>query len=187
MKRSANERVRLLAHLANSRGQSVDDEHDEITRQFVHHAMAFAARMQDIRKALGRTIGLSGTQYTILISIARRERKGGVGLRDIAERLHFTPAFLTIEVNKLAAAGLIAKKENPDDRRRVLLTISPKARELLRSIRAIQQPANSVLFEDVTTDDFDMMRRKMLGLVNNSERALQLIGLLAGPARGDED
>jgi DNA-binding MarR family transcriptional regulator len=186
MKRTTHERSRLLAHLAGSRIPRHDDEYDEIFRQFVHHTMAFATRMQDIRKALGRTIGLSGTRYTILISIARRGRKGGVGLSDIADRLHFTPAFLTIEANKLAADGLIAKRENPDDRRRVLLSITPKARELLRSVRTVQEPANSLLFGDLSSDDFDLMRRKMLELVDNSERALGLIELLSGP-RGRQD
>src|SRR5262245_20972892 len=62
----------------------------ETFRQFIHHATAFGTRMQAIRKALGRAIGLSATQFTILVAIARRERKGGIGLNDIAERLHFT-------------------------------------------------------------------------------------------------
>jgi DNA-binding MarR family transcriptional regulator len=164
-----------------------DDEHNEKFRQFVHDTMAFATRMQTIRKALGKTIGLSGTQYTILISIARRARKGGVGINYVSERLHFTPAFATIEVNKLVVAGLILKKENPEDRRRVLLSITPKARELLRSLTTVQGPANSLLFEGLSSADFDLMRQKMLRLVSNTSRALQLIGFLSGEQLPPDD
>lgn len=154
----------------------------EAFRQFIHHATAFGTRMQAIRKALGRAIGLSATQFTILVAIARREPKGGMGLNDIAERLHFTPAFATIEVNKLVAAGLVTKRENPEDRRRVILAVTPKASELLRSLQAIQDPANAILAEGLKPEDFDLMRETMLQLVNNTGRALQLIEFLTGDA-----
>jgi DNA-binding MarR family transcriptional regulator len=178
MKRNTKDRVRLLG----AQPQPQDEEHREVFRQFIHHTTAFATRMQAMRKALGRAVGLSATQYTILVAIARREPKGGVGLNAIAERLHFTPAFATIEVNKLVAAGLVVKRENPTDRRRVLLSITPKARELLRSLRTIHEPANSILAEGLSPDDFDLMRQKMLQLVNNTSRALQLIEFLTGDA-----
>jgi MarR family transcriptional regulator, organic hydroperoxide resistance regulator len=179
MARNTKNQARMVAHLG-ARAEIQDDDHSEIFRQFVHNSMAFATRMQAIRKAFGRAIGLSGTQYTILTAILRRERKGGVGLNYIAERLHFTPAFATIEVNKLAAAGLVTKKENPDDRRRVLLSLTPQARELLRSLKPVQDPANGILFEGLSPDDFETMRDKMLQLVNNTTRALQLIEFLSG-------
>jgi MarR family transcriptional regulator, organic hydroperoxide resistance regulator len=177
-KRNTQDRIRLLG--AEAAGQ--DDESREIFRQFIHNTTAFGTRMQAIRKALGRAIGLTATQYTILVAIARRERKGGVGLNAIAERLHFTPAFATIEVNKLVAAGLVTKRENPEDRRRVLLAITPKARDLLRSLRTIQEPANAILAEGLSPEDVDVLRGKMLQLVNNTSRALQLIEFLTGDA-----
>lgn len=178
MKRNTKDKVRLLG----AQLPAQDDEGREIFRQFIHNTTAFATRMQAIRKALGRAIGLSPTQYTILVAISRRERKGGVGLNYIAERLHFTAAFATIEVNKLVAAGLVTKRENPEDRRRVLLAVTPKGRDLLRSLKAIQEPANDILAEGLSHEDLDLMRQKMLQLVNNTSRALQLIEFLTGDA-----
>jgi DNA-binding MarR family transcriptional regulator len=182
MKQNTNEKIRFLSRRAGSLSPALD-EHEDLFRQFVHATMAFASRMQVIRKALGSAIGLSGTQYTILISIARRERKGGVGLTYISERLHFTPAFATIEINKLVAAGLVNKKENPDDRRRVLLSITPRARQLLRSLKSLQGPANNLLFEGLTPGDLDSLRDKMEQLANNANRALQFIEFLANDSR----
>lgn len=178
MKRNTKDKVRLLG----SQLQGQDEDRQEVFRQFIHNSTAFATRMQAIRKALGRAIGLSPTQYTILVAIARRENRGGAGLNYIAERLHFTPAFATVEVNKLVAAGLVTKRENPEDRRRVLLAVTPKGRELLRSLTAVQEPANSILAEGLSAGDIDLMRQKMLQLFNNSSRALQLIEFLTGDA-----
>src|SRR5690606_17505320 len=105
------------ADLTVSRPQLLVKGGDEDFRRFVHDTMAFAIRMQAMRKALGHTIGLSGTQYTVLLSIARHHKRDDVGINFLSERLHSSPAFITLEVNKLVAAGLVSKTENPEDRR----------------------------------------------------------------------
>jgi hypothetical protein len=43
---------------------------DRAFRQFLHDTLAFSARLQAVRGQLGAVIGLSGTQYTVLIAIA---------------------------------------------------------------------------------------------------------------------
>src|SRR3979411_2173642 len=73
---------------------------DRAFRQFVHDTLAFSARLQQVRGQLGQVIGLSGTQYTVLIAIAHlsgTEEKVGVNL--VADHLHFSGAFITIEIN----------------------------------------------------------------------------------------
>lgn len=148
-------------------------------RQFVHDTLAFAARIQSVRNALGSVIGLSGTQYTILIAIAREQHKTGVGINHVAEQLHFSPAFVTIEVNKLVAKRLIVKKENAEDRRRVILTTTPKAEELLRNLTVVQRPVNDLLFEQLDAEDFERLRLKMSQMVDSADRALRLFEFLS--------
>ena len=168
--------------LTVSRPQLLIRGSDHAFRQFVHDTLAFATRIQAIRNALGGVIGLSGTQYTILIAVAREQHKKGVGINHIADQLHFSPAFVTIEVNKLVAARLVSKAENPDDRRRVLLTITAKAEELLRNLTVVQRPVNDMLFESLSAEDFERLRRKMTSLVDHADRAIQLLEFL--PQRG---
>ena len=69
------------------------------------------SKTRSMRSQLGQVIGLSGTQYTVLIAIAhlrREDEKVGVNL--VADHLHFSGAFITIEINKLVAAGLVEKE-----------------------------------------------------------------------------
>ncbi|MCC6887808.1 MAG: winged helix-turn-helix transcriptional regulator [Hyphomicrobiales bacterium] len=160
--------------LTVSRPQLLSRGSDRTFRQFVHDTLAFSARIQAIRNALGGAINLSGPQYTILIAIARNQPNNPVGINHIAEQLHLSPPFVTIEVNKLVAARLITKRANTKDRRRVVLTITPKARTLLRWLTSIQRPANDVLFESLSSDDFAHLRRKMPEMVASADRALRL-------------
>ena len=105
--------------------------------------LAFAARIQEVRSRLGRTVGLAGQKYTVLIAIAHlQDQDGGVGINEIAAHLHLSGAFVTIETNGLIKSGLVAKRTNPRDRRRVLLMITPKAARLLDRLTVVQAPVN---------------------------------------------
>jgi MarR family transcriptional regulator, organic hydroperoxide resistance regulator len=149
-------------------------------RQFVHDMLAFAGHIQEVRNRLAAMIGLSGTQYTILIAISHLLRaEGGVGVNRVAEHLHLSGAFVTIEVNRLVDAGLVSKRSNPEDRRRVLLTLTAKARNLLDRLRPVQRPVNDTLFESISAAEFDLLRRVMGRLVANGGRALRLVDYLA--------
>lgn len=165
--------------LTVSRKALLVDGSDEAFRQFVHDTLAFSARIEAVRNTLASVIGMAGAQYTILISIAQEQGLTGVGINHIAERLHYSAPFVTIEVNKLVASNLVEKRGNPDDRRRVLLTVTPKARDLLNQLAAVQRPVNDALFSTLSAADFQRLRKKMSELVGTADQALNLAGLMS--------
>ncbi len=117
--------------------------------------LAFSARLQAVRGQLGAVIGLSGTQYTVLIAIAHLSGTDEkIGVNQVAEHLHFSGAFITIEINKLVSNGLVEKETDEEDRRRVILTITPKARALLNELAPVQRPVNDMLFRSMSAAGF---------------------------------
>jgi MarR family transcriptional regulator, organic hydroperoxide resistance regulator len=159
-----------------SRPELLVGNSDHAFRQFVHDTLAFSARLQQVRSQLGQVIGLSGTQYTVLIAIAHlqgEDEKVGVNL--VADHLHFSGAFITIEINKLVAAGLVEKETDSVDRRRVVLTITPKARALLNELAPVQRPANDLLFSSLSAKDFERLRKIMSRLVGTADKAINLL------------
>lgn len=168
--------------LTVSRPELLVDNSDLAFRQLIHDTLAFASRIQEVRNRLGQTIGLTGTAFTILISIRHLQDKDGIGVNQLAEHLHLSGAFVTIEVNKLVKDGLVRKRTNPSDRRRVLLTVTQKARDLLQSLTAIQRPTNDVLFGDLTSEEFHILRNLMARLVVTGDKSLALLDYLASQA-----
>jgi DNA-binding MarR family transcriptional regulator len=149
---------------------------DQAFRQFVHDTLAFSARLQQVRGQLGQVIGLSGTQYTVLIAIAHlRGTDERIGVNVVADHLHFSGAFVTIEINKLVAAGLVEKETDTEDRRRVVLGITPKARALLNALAPVQRPANDLLFSCLSAKDFSKIRKLMSELVETADQAIRLL------------
>lgn len=166
--------------LTVSRTELLVDGSDRDFRQLVHDTLAFAARIQEVRSRLGGLIGLSGAQYTILVAVAHLQgRDGGVGVNLLAEHLHLSGAFVTIEVNKLVAADLVTKEVNPEDRRRVLLTVTAKANQLLDDLTTVQRPANDALFGCLSAVDFHAFREVVAQLVLTGDRTLKLLDYLA--------
>ncbi len=161
-----------------SRPELLMDGSDQAFRQLVHDIMAFGARMQENRARVAEYIGLSAQQYTILTTIAHHQDQDGFGIIQVADHLRLSGAFVTIEVNKLVEAGLVAKKTNQADRRRVLLTVLPKGRALLDKLCKIQRPSNDTIFGSLSAADFQILRTIIPQLVEASDQSLKLIDFL---------
>ncbi len=161
-----------------SRAELMLDGTDLAFRQLVHDIMAFAARMQENRSRVAGYIGLTGQQYTILITIAHHQEQNDFGIIQVAEHLRLSGAFVTIEVNKLVEAGLVRKKPNPNDRRRVLLTVTLEARELIDRLSRIQRPSNDTIFASLSAADFQTLRTIIPQLVEATDQSIKLIDFL---------
>jgi MarR family transcriptional regulator, organic hydroperoxide resistance regulator len=173
--------ARKTSKLTVSRPELLVDGSDTTFRALVHDMLGFSARIQDIRNKFGRLLDLSGTSYTILMSIAHLQH-GEAGINAIADHLHFSGAFITTEVNKLVKAGLVAKVTNPEDRRRVRLTLTPEARTQLDALTGIQSPVNDMLFP-LSAEEFQMLGQIMSKLVLSSDQALHLVDYLSLQAK----
>jgi DNA-binding MarR family transcriptional regulator len=159
------------------------DGKDDQFRQMVHDALGFSARLQEIRNKFGEIIGLSGPAYTILIAIEHLERDGDVGVSRVSEHLHLSGAFVTIEVGKLVKGGLVDKVGHPEDGRRVILSVTPKARVMLDDLADIQRPINDTIFDALDPASFPVFASTISALVAGTEEALALINLFAEQRR----
>lgn len=160
------------------------DASDQGFRTFIHDFLAFSQMVSDIRAGFGEYIGLTGIGYTTLISISHLQGATGIGVNAIAEHLHLSGAFITTEVAKLVRAGLVRKRVNTKDKRRVLLTVTPAGRKLLNKLAVVQAPVNDALFETLSADEFVRLKGMMARLVPCASRGLSLLDYLTGAREG---
>jgi DNA-binding MarR family transcriptional regulator len=152
-------------------------------RGLVHDLMAFAHHIEACRDGFGAIAGLSGVQYEIFMAVQRfrslQGAAGGISVGQVAARLHRSGAFITLEVNKLVAKGVLAKADDPADGRRVLLSVSKAGEALARSLAPVQQQVNDVLFACLDRKDFERLRALAAELVGCGDRATALIDYLS--------
>jgi DNA-binding MarR family transcriptional regulator len=84
-----------------------------------------------LRKELA-PLGITGGQASLLWAISRRAR---IGVRELAELEGVSPPAMTAYVDRLEAAGLVARRRSETDRRRVELELTDAGLRVLRSAR----------------------------------------------------
>lgn len=141
----------------------------------MHGLLAFTARLEATRQGLGAFIDLSGPQYSILISISHLSRSMDVSVSTVAGHLHYSGAFVTVEVGRLAKMGLVDKSPHPTDGRRVTLTVTPAGDARLGRLAPVQAAVNDTLFAALGPSDFDRMLTLLPGLVAGGDNALALL------------
>ena len=144
-------------------------------RRLIHDLIAYGHRLDACRDAFAAIAGVSGVQYEILMLVSRAD---GLSIGEVAARLHRSGAFITIEANKLAEAGILEKASDPDDGRRVLLKIASKGTELLERMAPYQRRVNDILFERLDARRFKETRKLAEDLLASGDRAVAMLEFL---------
>jgi MarR family transcriptional regulator, organic hydroperoxide resistance regulator len=152
------------APLTISRPELLINGSDRHFRRLVHSLFGFLARHEAVRTGHGARIGLLGIEYTELISIRHLAVENpDVSVSRVAEHLYLSGAFVTSVTNKLLKRGLIHKRPDPNDRRRVRLEVSEQGNALLAELAPVQRQVNDVQFGCLSTAEFlhllDMVER----------------------------
>ena len=163
-----------------SRPALLVDGSDGEFRGLIHDLIAYGHRLDACRDAFAAVVGISGVQYEILMLVSRAD---GLSIGEVAERLHRSGAFITIEANKLAERGILQKASDPTDGRRVLLKNTSKSLHLLERLAPHQRRINDVLFERLDARRFRQLRALARDLVASGDRAVAMLEFLLHEAQ----
>ena len=160
--------------LTTSRPELLPGGRDRQFRHLVHGLFGFAAHHERIRSGHARVIGLAGIEYTVLISIAHLSQDGDVNVKTVADHLYLSGAFITAVAGRLLKRGLINKRTDAGDRRRVTLTVSAKGRAALERLAPVQRKVNDVEFGALTREEFELLTGIVDRLIDSGARAVAL-------------
>lgn len=165
---------RQRAPLTISRPELLVNGSDTEFRRLVHNLFAFGSRHEAMRAGHGARIGLTGIEYTFLISIRHLEDAGDVSVKLLADHLHLSGPFATTMVGKLITRGLVTKEVDPADRRRVCLKVTPRGYDLLSQLAPTQRQVNDVQFGCLTRNEFHTLNELLEKLIASGDEALAL-------------
>jgi DNA-binding MarR family transcriptional regulator len=80
-----------------------------------------------------RAEGISPEQVSLLVAV---KYAPGTGIRDLAAHERISAPALTRHVDRLERGGLVRRTPNPDDGRRVGLTLTDEGHRVLRRVRS---------------------------------------------------
>ncbi len=121
--------------------------------------LELAAQLTKNGNKITEPVGITTQQWLIMLyvgkdpNIPRFEQEQNheeVFASDIAEALNVSKPNITNLVNSLTSKGLIEQSKNPQDRRRKILEITPKGKEVLEAIETKRTQANEKLLADLS-------------------------------------
>ena len=166
--------------LSVTRPEILVDGSDREFRRLIHRMLIGSARLAAVRECIAARIGVSGTQYTMLMSVLHLQGSAGISITGLADYLEVTGPHVTGVIGKLAARGFVRKAMNPKDRRGVLVRLTPMGRKrLLRAFDFIAS-VNDRLFEDVGREEYRAVGNFHARFIGNTKATLDWIDRQAG-------
>jgi DNA-binding MarR family transcriptional regulator len=163
------------ALLTASKPELLDKDGDRTLRGLLYDFFAFGRSLEAARAKFASYAGLSPTQYLIMIAIRNSSADEPMGINQLAATLRLSGAFITNEVNKLVADGVLEKSTHPSDARRVQLVATEKGFGLLTRLAAVQRPVNDALFGTLTRDEFKLLSQLLSRLAAGGDRAVGFV------------
>jgi DNA-binding MarR family transcriptional regulator len=116
-------------------GKQTRPVRDSDYRQLADFRFAIRSFLEFSEQA-ARSAGITPQQHQALLAIRGVNEPVGASVGMIAERLRVRHHSAVELVNRLAAARLVIRKEDPQDGRRVLVALTSKAEKILQSLSA---------------------------------------------------
>ncbi len=90
---------------------------------------------------------------------------GSVNFRMLAAALKVTPSNVTGIIDRLVDQGLVSRTENPDDRRMLMLQLTPQGETLISGLRERRFSQMSAVLSKLNEDELEVISRsfKILG------------------------
>ena len=145
---------------------------DRTFQQLVFDFFTISARIEQVRVHFASRMGISGPQYSVLRAVAALQGDEGVSIGLIAEHLHVTSTFITVQSGVLVQRGFLKKKEDSTDRRVSRLSLTLKGEGLVDAIVNEVRSVNNVFFGVLRREEFDALSAIMKKLVGSSRAAI---------------
>lgn len=124
----------------------------ETARRFTSVIASVAVNLDEIRHFHAKSLGISGPQFAILLTIQRLDQGEGISVRHVARALHVDSSFITTQSKLLEKKTLIRRRVDAADARVVNLSLSDKARRQIEGLAAAEADLNDFVFDGISDD-----------------------------------
>ncbi|MEO1061164.1 MAG: MarR family transcriptional regulator [Actinomycetota bacterium] len=122
------------------------------------------------RRAVDGT-GLDPTTTDLLLRLSFAPRTGVRG-GELGRQLHLDPGYVSRRIDRAAAAGLVERRPDPDDRRAQLVTLTDRGRAAVeRFLPRLHHVLDAVIAASLSEAEIDELVR-LLDRVESSARTL---------------
>jgi DNA-binding MarR family transcriptional regulator len=117
--------------------------------------------------------GVSCRDLDVLGALRRADSEAGLPAGECAKAAMLTSGGMTGQADRLASAGLIVRKPDPDDRRTVLMTLTSEGRDVVESALDAYLSASEEVLDVLSGEEqatlAELLRKLLVGLEGTTE------------------
>ncbi len=134
------------------------------TLEFMRLMWAIDHGLQSTSKRMERTLGVTGPQRLVIRIVGRIP---GISPGELAAILHVHPSTLTGVLSRLVDHGLLARRGDSADRRRMILTLTEKGKAVNRSTVGTVEAGVRRMLASMTRADLEGAERVLRRLASD--------------------
>jgi DNA-binding MarR family transcriptional regulator len=134
---------------------------------FMRLLWSLAHGLERRSKRMAVDLGVTGPQRLVIRILGRFP---GVSAGELAEHLHLHPSTLTGVLARLEARGLIARRVDPQDRRRSLLRLTARGKRVDSTRKATVEGAVRAALAQSSSHDLEITIKMLRSLVTELDR-----------------
>jgi MarR family transcriptional regulator, organic hydroperoxide resistance regulator len=157
------------ARRAGSRGTT--SKNQDVIRRLTWVIASISVRLEELRYFWGKTLGISGPQWMILMALAEIDQDDGVPVNVVSKKLHVDSSFVTTQSKLLEKSGFVRRKTSTEDGRIVQMSLTDKTYKHLASLAAQQEALNEFIFSEFDDRELGELTDKLAALQNRLEKA----------------
>ena len=121
--------------------------------EFIRKVSALNHALERVSSHMDRTLGVTAQQRLVLRCVGRYP---GITAGQLARVLHLDPGTISASLRRMEERGLIERRHDPRDRRRVAVGLTPEGRQLDRPTTGPVEDAGERLLESTPGADMAM-------------------------------
>lgn len=109
----------------------------------------------------------NGAQGRILYVLWSRD---GISLRELADKTGLAPTTLTSMVDRMENAGLVCRVPDKNDRRKTLLTLTAKAKNLEQDYKAVSDKMSEIFYKGFSDNEIRTCEAMFARILDNMKK-----------------
>jgi DNA-binding MarR family transcriptional regulator len=146
-------------------------KNQDVIRRLTWVIASISVRLEELRYFWGKTLGISGPQWMILMALADIDQDDGVPVNVVSKKLQVDSSFVTTQSKLLEKKGFIRRKTSTEDARIVQMSLTDKTYKHLASLAAQQEALNEFIFSEFDDRELSELTDKLAALQNRLEKA----------------
>ena len=146
-------------------------KNQEAVRRFTWAIAAISVHLEELRYFWAKTLGISGSQWRMILALADLDQGEGAAVNAVSKRLHVDPSFVTTQSKLLEKKGFIRRQASSEDARVVMMSLTDKTYKHLASLASQQESLNEFIFAEFSAGEMDELTGKLASLEKRLEKA----------------